>query len=335
MPATCKPPSTAFFLKSALTSITLSPLTTMTKGMTTKPFGGFALLSAAEHQASRGTFPSTPTGYPGWIQLAENLFANQISRWNTSSCGGGMKWQIYPENTYGYDYKNAISNGGTFALAARLATLLTDQTRKSHYVSWATNIWNWSTAMGLVNVNASPWEIYDGLGDDRQNCSGPIQTTRWSYNVAVYLSGCAAMYNATMGSQWLNCVYRLLEGTLPFTTWTSSINGSLGGYVLTEAACEPHNTCNTDQFSFKGYTARFMGKILKQWLVQEPAHSQAKAFIQPILNASARAASASCSGGIDSKQCGSKWYTGGWDGSVGAGQEMSALEVIQSLLTLA
>jgi mannan endo-1,6-alpha-mannosidase len=304
------------------------PAHSFDEGNDDQAFWGFALLSAAEQ-----SFPAPPAIYPSWLQLAINLFANQIARWDNSSCGGGMKWQIYPANSYGYDYKNAISNGAAFAMAARLATLVPAE-NQTFYTNWATDIWKWSTEMGLVNTQASPWQIYDGLGDDRQNCTGPLQTTRWSYNVAVYLAGCAAMYNVTQEASWLNSAYRLLEAALPFTAWGIGVTNSSGGLVLTEAACESANTCDTDQFSFKGYLSQFMGKILNRWLVQDPAHSAAKAFIQEILMSSAEAAAESCSGGTDGKTCGSKWYISGWDGTSGAGQELAVLETIQSLLTL-
>jgi mannan endo-1,6-alpha-mannosidase len=302
------------------------------EGNDDQAFWGFALLSAAEQEMPNGIFPSTPVSSLSWLQLAINLFANQISRWDNSSCGGGMKWQIYPANTYGYDYKNSIANGCAFAMAARLATLVPEE-NKSYYVNWANVIWNWSTATGLVNDKLSPWEIYDGLGDDRQNCSGSPQTTRWSYNIAVYLAGSAAMYNVTGSSTWLNVVYRLLEATLPFTASAAGLT-NVSGTILVETACEQYSTCDVDQYSFKGYTSRFMGKILNRWLVQEPVHSIAKAFIQEILVSSAVGAAHSCSGASNGQECGLKWYTGEWDNTIGAGQEMAALETIQSLLVL-
>lgn len=55
--------------------------------------------------------------------------------------------------------------------------------------------------------------------------------------------------------------------------------------------------------------------------------------IQPYLAASAVAAAAQCDGGSDGVTCGTKWTTNGvWDGTYGVGQQMSALEVIQSNL---
>jgi hypothetical protein len=55
--------------------------------------------------------------------------------------------------------------------------------------------------------------------------------------------------------------------------------------------------------------------------------------IKPYLAASAQAAALSCTGGDDGTTCGTRWWNNGvWDGATGVGQQMSALEVIQSNL---
>jgi mannan endo-1,6-alpha-mannosidase len=54
--------------------------------------------------------------------------------------------------------------------------------------------------------------------------------------------------------------------------------------------------------------------------------------ILPLLASSAVAAAQTCVGGADGNQCGTKWTQAGWDGTLGVGQQMSALEVIQSNL---
>lgn len=51
------------------------------------------------------------------------------------------------------------------------------------------------------------------------------------------------------------------------------------------------------------------------------------------LRASSEAVSESCTGG-NNQTCGQKWYTGSYDGDTGVGQQMSALETVQSLLLL-
>jgi mannan endo-1,6-alpha-mannosidase len=76
--------------------------------------GWFAVasMSAAEYGLPNpGSLP--------WLNLAQNVFKNYQSRWDNSTCNGGLRWQISPTSG-GYTYKNSISNGLMFQLAARL-----------------------------------------------------------------------------------------------------------------------------------------------------------------------------------------------------------------------
>jgi mannan endo-1,6-alpha-mannosidase len=58
-----------------------------------------------------------------------------------------------------------------------------------------------------------------------------------------------------------------------------------------------------------------------------------KDLIVPALAASAKAAALQCSGGENGRMCGLTWVKGAkWDGTQGAGQQMSALEVVMSNL---
>lgn len=92
-----------------------------------------------------------------------------------------------------------------------------------------------------------------------------------------------------------------------------------------EVACEPGGTCNIDQQSFKAYLARWMAASTKvaPWTSEQ---------ILPLLASSATAAAKSCTGGDNGNMCGTKWTTGSYDGGLGVGQQMNALEVIQSNL---
>lgn len=94
---------------------------------------------------------------------------------------------------------------------------------------------------------------------------------------------------------------------------------------MTEVACEPSGNCNVDQRSFKAYLGRWMAATTKfaPW-----THDT----IMPYLETSAQAAATSCSGGDSGTMCGMRWTTGSWDGQTGVGEQMSALEVIQSNL---
>lgn len=215
------------------------------------------------------------------------------------------------ENTYGYHYKNAISNGAFFQIAARLA-LYTDE---QHYKDWATKVWNWSWEIGLISPT---YHVFDG-SDDKKNCT-ELDHTQWSYNVAVYLQGAAAMWNTTQNPVWKERTLGLLSASDVFFSPFSNVTG-----VMFEAACELIGKCNNDQVSFKAYLSRWLAKTM----VLAPFTAET---IRPLLEASAMAAAKSCSGGTDGATCGTKWWVGGYDGTTGVGQQLSALEVIQSLL---
>src|SRR5579862_4316870 len=99
--------------------------------------------------AERG-FPNPPGSSPQWLALAQGVFNSQALRWDTQTCGGGLRWQIFPFNN-GYDYKNSISNGCLFHLASRLARY----TGNSTYMTYAQRSYDWMTSIGNP-----PSEIY-------------------------------------------------------------------------------------------------------------------------------------------------------------------------------
>lgn len=276
------------------------------QGNDDQAFWGLALMSALENQ-----YPSPPSDQPQWLHLAEALFNHQASLWDTASCNGGLKWQIYPENAYGYDYKNSVSTGSFFQMAARLARYTGDQ----KYFDWAIKAWDWCQAVGLIGP---VYDVYDGT-NDKLNCR-EVDHTQWSYNVAIFLEGAAALYNLTGSDLWRQRTAGLLDASIVFFSPFPNASN-----IMYEAACETYGNCNTDQLSFKAYLARWLAKTS----VLAPFTSSS---IRPMLEASAQAAAASCSGGLDGVTCGTKWFVGAWDGTWGAGQQLAALEVVQALL---
>ena len=150
-------------------------------------FWGLAAITAAEYK-----FPNRPSG-DTWLTLAEGVFNNQISPegkgWETSICGGGLRWQKEIWQS-GYTMKNAVSNGGFFMLAARLAWY----TQKQNYATWAEKVYYWSTSVNLVNNKT--WAVADSVraGSGGPNgCSLPDHTA-WTYNYGTYISGAGYMY---------------------------------------------------------------------------------------------------------------------------------------------
>lgn len=271
-------------------------------------FWALAVLSAAEYD-----FQSPTPDLPQWLALAEAVFNTQWPRWDTMSCEGGLKWQVFESNK-GYNYKNTVSNGAFFQIAARLARYTGNQT----YVEWANRAWDWMNATHLFDDN---YNVFDG-SDDTINCT-EVDHTAWSYNPALLVYGTANLYNYTNGSAiWQERTDGLLRATIRnFYDMENATN------VLFEQACEPYGTCNNDQYSFKAYASRYLAKtaVLAPYIL--PA-------IRTLLMTSANAVAQACSSGADRATCGQKWYVGGFDGNPGIGQQMSALEAVQALLVL-
>ncbi|GME99242.1 unnamed protein product [Ambrosiozyma monospora] len=97
--------------------------------------------------------------------------------------------------------------------------------------------------------------------------------------------------------------------------------------IMYERQCEDSKTCNNDQRSFKSIFSRCLAITARL----APDHAS---NIMDYLYKSAEAAAVSCSGGTDGVTCGQKWTTGSYDGLYGLGEQLSALEVMQSTLIL-
>lgn len=292
-------------------------------------FWAFAALSAAEH-----SWREPPEPYPTWRGICDNIFNDFVDRWYDAdaTCGGGLKWQVFPSSN-GYDYKNAISNGGFLQLAARLYRLsLGDDTGvgggNETYRVWAEKVWQWSVDVGFIAPAEDNGEdtataglvVYDGAGED-VNCT-TLDGHQWSYNPAVYLYGAAVMADVTGEQAWFDRTIDLLAGLGAFVSPFGNATD-----VLYERECELDWDCNIDQVSFKGYLARW----LAQTAVLVPVTAER---IREVLTASATAAARSCVGGEQGSTCGVRWYLGTWDGTSGLGQALSALEVLTSLLVM-
>lgn len=276
-----------------------------TAGNDDQGFWGMAVMEAAEVK-----YPDPPKDQPQWLALAQAVFNTQAYRWDMETCGGGLKWQIFTFNP-GFNYKNTISNGCFFNIAARLGRFTGNQT----YIDWAEKTWDWMEYIGLITPS---YQFYDG-SDDLLNCT-EWNRIEWTYNAGVFLYGAAIMWNATGADIWRERTEKILEGTQDTFYPEDKPN------VMSEVSCEPNNTCDIDQRSFKGFLSRWMAATVKvaPWT---------RDFVMPKLRGSAQAAAQQCSGGPDGKQCGLKWTQGPeWDGSTGATQQMAALEVIQSNL---
>lgn len=270
-------------------------------------FWGSAAMTAAERN-----FPQPNDTAPPWIDIAANVFNQLVSRWDEGNCSGGLRWQIYADNPNGLTYKNSITNGGFFQLAARLARATGNDT----YLDWAQRAWDWSTRVGLID--AQFYHVYDGV-DSKDQCS-TVNRVSFSYLSGVYIYGAAVMANHTDKPEWADIASKLVDGAGWFFLSDDGVKN-----VMYEAACENIDKCNYDMITFKGYLSRFMWQSAALLPALRPR-------VDELLLPSARAAAASCTGGESGHECGMKWTTGAFDGKPGLGPQMCALETIQGLL---
>ncbi|EPE26709.1 Six-hairpin glycosidase [Glarea lozoyensis ATCC 20868] len=275
---------------------------TKNEGNDDQGFWAMAAMLAAETN-----FPNPPPDKPQWLALAQAVFNEFASRWDTEHCGGGLRWQIFPFNN-GFNYKNSIANGAFFNLGARLARYTGNDT----YAQWAEKIWDWEENLKLIDVD---YNIFDGATIE-QNCT-VLTKFQWTYNAGIYLHGAANMFSYSKES----AVWRERTGGILNRTTEIFFNNT----IMEESACEQPGTCNTDQLSFKAYLSSWLAgtSILAPFTLPT---------IAPLLASSAIAAGQQCNGGSTSK-CGFRWTERTRnDGNFGIGQSMSALGVIQSAM---
>ncbi|CZR60701.1 related to mannan endo-1,6-alpha-mannosidase DCW1 precursor [Phialocephala subalpina] len=278
----------------------MPPNQTKSEGNDDQAIWALAAMSAAELK-----FPESAN--TSWISMAEAVFNDQAARWDTSTCNGGLRWQIFTFNN-GYNYKNSASNGLFFQLASRLARY----TGNTTYSDWASKVYDWSRDIGFIDEK---FNVFDG-SDTTTNCTS-VNHVQFSYCAGTFISGAAYLYNATSGSsQWKTT----LDG---FVNQTLAIFFSTG--IADEEACESHETCTVDMKAFKGILAQDLTTAIQLAPYLE-------SLIMPILQETAKAAADTCTGGVSGTECALSW-TGSSDSSdFGLGQQLSALSYVQALL---
>lgn len=249
-----------------------------------------------------------------WLELAQAIYNTMNKRWDPDNCGGGLRWQIFQWNS-GYDYKNSISNGCLFHIAARLARYTGNQT----YIDTAERVWDWMGQANFFTEENGAYIIYDGA-KIANNCS-QVTKFKWSYTYGVFMSGAAYLYNHTGDEKWLTRLEEILEALKFF------FNNTNGNMVMTEMTCAPSNTCNNDQRTFRLVLAKTMGMTAR-------LAPRTYDTISKLIDSSALAAAQLCSGGSDGVTCGENWLVNGWDGVYGLGEQMLALETIQAHIVM-
>ncbi|KAF3926214.1 hypothetical protein ABW21_db0209241 [Orbilia brochopaga] len=261
--------------------------------------------------ATERVFPETEAQKDmnaGFLEITQTVQNLQAGRWDNSTCGGGLRWQINPANT-GYTYKNTISNGLFFQMNARLAKY----TKNATYADWAETTYKWLRQTKIIRD-----DFYINDGASIPDCT-KFTELRWSYNYGTLLAGCAAMYNFTnQDPYWKTQIDSILEAT--YATFFDSATGA-----IKEIQCQDSNTCNNDQPSFKAYLIRWMG-----YTAQVAPYTYND--IRDRLRKNAQLAAATCTGQPGGTTCGLKWNIGAqWDGMYGLGEELSAMEAIQNI----
>ncbi|KAH9208095.1 glycosyl hydrolase family 76-domain-containing protein [Leptodontidium sp. 2 PMI_412] len=272
---------------------------TKTLGNDDQATWALAAMSAAEQN-----FPAPES--KSWVSLADAVFNEQAVRWDTQTCGGGLRWQIFSFNN-GYNYKNSISNGDFFQLASRLARF----TGNTTYSDWASKVYNWTTSVGFID---DEYNVYDGA-DAIQNCTS-ISKIQFSYVAGTYISGAAHMYNISSGDEQ--------------ETWKTALDGLLKTNldlffpkgIATEVSCEGQETCNVDMHSMKG----IFGQNLVDTIKVAPYTSS---DIVKVITSTAEAAADACS----STGCALAWNGKNDDTKTGGvGESLNALSYVQGLL---
>jgi mannan endo-1,6-alpha-mannosidase len=247
---------------------------------------GLAAMSAAEYglPPAQGALP--------WIEYARNVFNTQKGRWRTDRCNGGLKWKINENDPAGgWNYRSTISNGLFFQLAARIARFTTD----ADALSWAEKSYDWITSVGLVD---GQFNVFDGTDDAKGTGCIDVNHSQWSYNAGVMLYGAAVMAEKTGAQVWKDRAQGFL---------TAARRNFIKDGKLFESICDGDGSCNTDQVSFKGVLARWMGNT---------------ATLLP----DKRAEVTEVMGGV------SDAVTKDWSAGQGVMQHFTALEVIDALV---
>ncbi|KAI1171525.1 glycoside hydrolase family 76 protein [Nemania sp. FL0916] len=194
--------------------------------------GWWALALASLYQAS---------GNSTYLDLAKEDEAYMYSYWNTTTCDGGLIWNI-PNRTY----HNAISNELYLELTATLHNLIPGDT---YYLGQAMQEWEWFNATGMIN---SEGLINDGLTED-SSCVNNGQPV-WSYNQGVILAGLVQLSTATGDASYLNTAQKIADAVV--NDASLSPNG-----ILTESACATADECEPNGTAFKGIFMRGLAKL--------------------------------------------------------------------------
>lgn len=180
------------------------------------------------------------TGDDMYLAIAREDEAYMYAYWNTTTCGGGLIWNI-PAGTY----HNAISNELYLQLTARLHNLIPGDTL---YLNRSLQEWSWFNRSGMVNAQGL---VNDGLTDNAACVNNGMPT--WTYNQGVVLGGLVELHAATGDGTYLSAARRVADAVLASASLVQ-------GGVLTEP-CASEEECEPNGTAFKGIFAKELGRL--------------------------------------------------------------------------
>ncbi|KAJ5162312.1 endo mannanase GH76 family [Penicillium capsulatum] len=253
-----------------------------------------------------------------WATLAENVFDVMARRWDTRTCGGGLRWQVH-EYQSGYETKLAYANAAFFQLSARLARFTGNET----YSKWADKIWDWSASTAILDTKE--YKVIDSVSC-KNDCkeAGKME---WSYNYGAFMSGAAYMYSVTNGeAKWKTRVDGLLKATTKtFFPESYDDNKNVDGKTLIEITCEDKDKCSTSNNLFKSILAGDLTFVAT-------VAPYTKSTILPLLQGSAAAAAKTCTGGDKKTLCSNRWYLQKFEVPGSLEEEIAATSIFTSNL---
>ncbi|KAI3325567.1 glycoside hydrolase family 76 protein [Xylariaceae sp. AK1471] len=238
------------------------------------------------------------TGNSTYLDLAKEDETYMYAYWNTTTCGGGLIWNI-PNMTY----HNAISNELYLELTATLHNLIPGDT---YYLNQAIKEWEWFKASGMIN---SQGLVNDGLTEDA-SCVNNGQTV-WSYNQGI-IAGLVQLSDATGDTSYLETARTIADAAV--NDASLSPNG-----ILTEDGCATADECEPNGTAFKGIFIRSLAK-LDAVLEDHP--------YKPYIQNNAQSA-------YDNSRNGTDFYGFSWQGPFDngtIGRQVSAVDLLLSTL---
>lgn len=171
---------------------------------------------------------------PELLDWAATNFARLVTDHWDDHCGGGIWWD--PKHSY----KNAITN----ELLLTAATRLYRATGQQAYRDWASRIWGWFAASGMIGPDGL---INDGLDAQCRNNGAP----RYTYNQGVLLGGLSDLTAITGDPQFRAAALRT---ALAATRTLVTPQGLL---------TEPSDALGRDGPMFKGVFIYHLGHLIE------------------------------------------------------------------------